>query len=105
MEALNSPQLQRIVEKLEPYEPERIVLFGSHARGEADEYSDLDLVIIKDTPKRFLDRLEIVYRYIQPDFALDALVYTPGEFAAMVEAGNPFIEQILREGVVLYERT
>lgn len=42
MEGFHSLQLKRIIEKLGLYEPECIVLFGSHARGEADEYSDLE---------------------------------------------------------------
>ncbi len=93
----------RLVESLQPYAPEKILLFGSCARGEDDTYSDVDIVVIKDTQQRFLDRLAAVYEHVCPDYALDVLVYTPGEFAAMSAAGNPFIEQVLREGIVLYE--
>lgn len=39
------------------YAPERIILFGSFAYGEPDEDSDIDLLIIKDTHERFLDRM------------------------------------------------
>ena len=46
------------------YAPERIVLFGSHAYGTPDEGSDIDLLIIKDTAERFLDRLFTVQRLI-----------------------------------------
>ena len=93
----------RLVASLQPYAPEKILLFGSCARGEDDTYSDIDIVVIKDTQQRFLDRLATVYEHVSPDYALDVLVYTPSEFAAMSAAGNPFIEQVLREGVVLYE--
>lgn len=79
-------------------------MFGSYARGEQDAYSDVDIVVIKDTQERFLDRLATVYEYVCPDFAMDVLVYTPGEFEEMASEGNPLIERIRREGIVLYER-
>jgi predicted nucleotidyltransferase len=44
-------RIQRLLEALERYSPERVYLFGSWARGEADELSDLDVVIIKRTPR------------------------------------------------------
>lgn len=97
-------RIEEIVSSLREYDPERIILFGSHARRDADEYSDLDLVVIKETEERFLDRLKRVYEIMQPDFALDILVYTPGEFAHMLEEGNPFLERVLEEGIVIYER-
>jgi predicted nucleotidyltransferase len=97
-------RIDQIVSSLGEYDPERIILFGSHARRDADEYSDLDLVVIKETEERFLDRLKRVYEIMQPDFALDILVYTPQEFADMLEKGNPFLERVLEEGVIIYER-
>lgn len=97
-------RIEEIVSSLREYEPERIILFGSHARQDADEYSDLDLVVIKETEERFLDRLKRVFDLINPDFALDILVYTPQEFAQMVEEGNVFLERVMEEGIVIYER-
>jgi len=101
---LRRKELAHIVSALKEYDPERIIVFGSHARGEADEHSDLDIVIIKETKERFLDRLKTVYELVQPTFALDVLVYTPGEFAEMRKQSNPFIEMVLKEGVVIYEK-
>lgn len=97
-------RIEEIVSSLRKYDPERIILFGSHARRNADEYSDLDLVVIKETEERFLDRLKRVFDLIDPDFALDILVYTPQEFARMVEEGNPFLERVLEERVIIYEK-
>lgn len=97
-------QLARVIEALKEYDPERIILFGSRARGEEDSYSDLDLVLIKETQERFLDRLEKVFELVQPDFALDVLVYTPEEWARMKEEGNSFVEMVLEEGKIIYER-
>ena len=82
----------------------RAVVFGSYARGEADEYSDIDLVIIKETGTPFLDRytdFEGLFRIIPK--ALQVLVYTPSEFEDMRENGNPFILNVIEDGVVIYE--
>jgi predicted nucleotidyltransferase len=55
---VNDPYLDTIVEILKPYDPERIILFGSRSRGEADELSDYDIIVIKRTKRSFLDRLQ-----------------------------------------------
>lgn len=98
-------RIARVIASLEEYDPQRVILFGSWARGDEDEHSDLDLVIIKETQERFLDRLDRVYELVKPTFAMDALVYTPQEFAEMQERDNPFIEMVLKEGVVIYEKS
>jgi len=98
-------QVTYLVETLSAYDPEQIILFGSQARGEADEYSDLDLVVIKDTDERFLDRLSSVYELAPEVGAMDVLVYTPTEFVALQEEGRPFIQQVIRDGIVLYDRS
>lgn len=97
-------RIAQVVSALREYEPDRIILFGSQARRNADQYSDLDMVIIKETDERFLDRLQTVYELVQPRFAMDVLVYTPQEFTEMQERGNSFVEMVLKEGIVVYER-
>jgi len=77
----------------------KIILFGSVARGEVHRGSDLDLIIIQETDKKFLSRLEPFYRDAR--VAMDILVYTPEEFAAMTE--GVFLKNALRDGVVIYE--
>ncbi|MFQ5987219.1 MAG: nucleotidyltransferase domain-containing protein [Dehalococcoidia bacterium] len=96
--------MKEIVAALKGYDPRRVILLGSLARGEEDRYSDIDLVIIKETEERFLDRINSVYEILQPTRALDVLVYTPEEFEHMRREGNPFIERLLQEGMVIYER-
>lgn len=96
--------IDRVVAGLMGYEPEKVILFGSLARGETDEFSDIDLIVIKDTEERFFQRLLDVTAYLPRDVTIDALVYTPGEIEAMVKGGNPFIQQALEEGQVLYEK-
>jgi predicted nucleotidyltransferase len=81
----------------------KAIVFGSVARGEADEWSDLDLVIVADTARPFLERYRDFEGIYDVWRRLDLLIYTPDEFAEMVREGRPFIEQVLREGVVVHE--
>lgn len=87
------------------YQPERVILFGSMARDAVSEWSDLDFVIIKDTPLPFLQRLREVVLLCRPTVGVDFLVYTPAEWAQMIEKRNPFaVEEVIRRGKVIYER-
>ncbi len=97
-------KLKRVIECIKQYNPEKIIVFGSYARGDIDEYSDLDLVVIKKTNKRFLERLIEVAKLIDNDLGkVDVFVYTPEEFKMMKENKNPFIEKVIKEGKVVYE--
>jgi predicted nucleotidyltransferase len=94
-----------VLEALRPYGAERIYVFGSVARGEADELSDIDLVIIKETDRPFLERLREVARLLPPDIGgVDILVYSPEEFSAMLADGNAFAETVVDEGRLVYDR-
>ncbi len=98
-------RIRKIIEALRPYEPECIYLFGSWARGEADELSDVDIVVIKRTVQPFLVRLREAGSLLPAEAgAVDLLVYTPEEFEAMTKDGNPFAEMIAEEAIVVYGR-
>jgi len=85
------------------YQPEKVILFGSMASGTVHEWSDLDLVIVKDTSKPFLQRLTEVALLCRARVGVDFLVYTPNELAQMVADKNPFIlEEVIQRGKVLY---
>jgi uncharacterized protein len=87
------------------YHPEKVILFGSMASGVVREWSDLDLAIIKETSLPFLQRLKEVALLCRAPVGVDYLVYTPEEFAEMVQRRNPFIlEEVVRKGKVLYEQ-
>lgn len=82
---------------------ERLILFGSYARGRADLLTDLDLVVVQRSERSFLDRLVELYRRIGPlPVDADILVYTPEEWEHIRE--TPFGRRILQEGEVLYEK-
>jgi len=84
------------------YHPERVYLFGSAARGDDDEYSDLDFAVIAKSSLKFIDRLLESIKFVD-DTRSDILVYTPAEFEEMVAKGNDFAANILK-GRLLYEK-
>lgn len=93
----------RIIAAFKPFDPEKIILFGSHARDESDEWSDIDLMVVYHTDKPFLERLTELYLAWNIPKAVDILAYTPEEFAGMCDE-SPFVQDSVREGVVLYEK-
>jgi predicted nucleotidyltransferase len=86
------------------YHPDRIILFGSLAQGRVWDWSDVDLVVVKQTALPFLDRVNEVLRVLQPRVGLDVLVYTPEEFERLSRERPFFREEILAKGKTLYER-
>lgn len=94
-----------IVKNLLPYDPEKIILFGSFSRDDNREYSDIDLIIIKKTNERFLDRIKKSSRMISGSpHPVDILVYTPEEFEALSRQNTPFSKNMLSDSIVLYEK-
>ncbi len=96
-------QLDRLVDELKQYGAQKVILFGSAARGDVDEHSDLDLVVVKPTAMGFVERLGDVVRRCPSGLGADIIVYTPEEFQRMQELKNPFLDDVLREGKILYE--
>ncbi len=98
-------ELTRIVANLRSYEPQQVILFGSFARGDYHALSDIDLLIVKETKTPFVERIGQVLALCGGDGTLpvEPLVYTPEELRQMQQSRNPFIEQVLTEGIVIYE--
>lgn len=98
-------ELGRIVELVKQrYTPERIILFGSLARGGAGEGSDIDLVVVKRTQKRFVERSLDLVRLTRPMVSVDFVVYTPEEFDRFAADPASFQQRvILKTGKVLYD--
>jgi HEPN domain-containing protein/predicted nucleotidyltransferase len=98
--------LDAVVERLiAGYDPDRIILFGSRASGDADEDSDIDLLVVKETDRRPLERgIEVERLLADRRVSLDVLVYTPREMLDLYAAGSPLIEAVVESGRVLYMR-
>lgn len=99
-------ELQRVTADIVAlYDPEKIVLFGSLARGQVSESSDIDLVIVKKTDKKFWERQKELASLIRPRIACDMLIYTPQEWDDAVAEGREFVEHDVKgQGKVIYER-
>ena len=88
-----APHVQRAI---------KVIAFGSVARGESDQWSDLDLIVVAETDRPFLERFKDFAGLYDVWPALDLLVYTPAELQRMVAEENPLVTQALREGVILH---
>lgn len=87
------------------FDPEKIILFGSHAYGKIRKYSDVDLLIIMRSDLRPALRSTEVYRLFRPHpVAMDIMVRTPEEVKYRTSIGDFFIQEILTKGKTLYER-
>ena len=98
-------ELERWIEILKnQYYPEKIILFGSFAHGRVGRWSDIDLVIVKETHETFLDRIKEVLLLLQPKVGVDILVYTPQEVIDLSTRGTFIKKEILSKGITLYEK-
>lgn len=98
-------ELERILKVLyAEYSPEELILFGSLAEGKIEETSDIDLIIIKRTNKRFTERIGEVIEICKPKMAVDFIVYTPEEFSSLKERERFIKEEVVEKGKVIYEK-
>lgn len=86
------------------YRPDKVILFGSLAKGDINEGTDIDLFIIKsDAPELGVDRIRELDAMIKYTLATDFIVYKPEEVEQRLKLGDPFIKGIIEEGKVLYD--
>ena len=93
--------VSEIVSKIKKqFKPQKVILFGSYAWGNPTEDSDIDLFIIMESSLRRDKRaLQVQKMFSQRTFPLDIIVYTPEEVKQSLERGNPFIREIMSQGV------
>jgi len=98
--------LEAIIARLvERFDPEKIILFGSHATGEADERSDVDLLIVAETNLPPAERYVAARRALAGlPFAFDVFLKTPDEYRRRRHVVNHLVYFADRYGKLLYER-
>lgn len=99
-------QIEELTRRIrEGLDPERIVLFGSYARGDASEHSDVDLLVVAETSLPPHERFGTVRRLLA-DYAasFDIIVKTPEEYARWRSVVNHIVYFADKHGKVLYER-
>lgn len=98
--------IKGMVERLvAEYAPLKVILFGSRIHGVPTPDSDVDLLIIKETSKRFIDRWVAVQQFLtgtHRGIPLETIVLTPQEVEDRLSIGDQFIAEILEEGELLY---
>jgi uncharacterized protein len=66
---------------VEHFHPQKIILFGSYAYGAPRPESDVDLLVVMDTPLRTIQQAQKIRQHLDPLFGLDLVVYTPENLA------------------------
>ena len=88
------------------YDPVKIILFGSHARGEAGPESDIDLlVVLPEVANKRQAAVAIRRAFTDLPVPKDIVVTTPEEIARRGDVVGTVLRSALREGKVLYERS
>jgi predicted nucleotidyltransferase len=102
----NDVLLDDIVRRIvETAQPEKIILFGSRARGDARPNSDFDLLVIKESSEPGYRRDAPLYHALAGlNVEVDVLVYTPEEVADWAQVPQAFVTTATREGKIVYER-
>ncbi|MBF0294077.1 MAG: nucleotidyltransferase domain-containing protein [Magnetococcales bacterium] len=95
---------------VEMADPEQVILFGSHARGEAQSDSDIDLLVVESAPfgperSRYREMARLARAMMRFPVAADILIYSREEIEKFRGASCHLVHQALREGRVLYERS
>ena len=105
-DALLDQMVQAIVAEVDP---EQVILFGSRARGDAREDSDVDLVVVEAEPfgperSRRQELVRLYHALVEFPVSTDILVYSHDDVDYWRDSLNHVLARALREGKVLYER-
>jgi uncharacterized protein len=89
----------------EQFRPQQIILFGSYAYGQPRPESDVDLLVVMETPLKETEQAIQICEAIDYHFGLDLIVRKPATLSKRLALGDFFLREIMTTGHVLYERT
>ena len=102
---IRSSDIRRYVRDVaRTFRPERVVLFGSYAEGQATEDSDVDLLVVMEHEGRDVEQAFAIRRAIPRTFPLDLVVRTPSGLQRRLGEHDTFLTAIWHTGKTLYER-
>ncbi len=106
--------IKKLIHNLKIVNPNKIILLGSHARGDFDDDSDIDLVVILDIdriPESYDKKLDLKIKVrdsiyeLSRQMPIDLIVYTNGEFEQLRKQQTSFYNEIIDTGKLIYEKT
>ena len=106
MTPLNDNLVRDIVRRIvDTAKPERVILFGSRARGDARPNSDFDVLVIKESDEpRYRRSVPLYVALADLPVEVEVMVYTPQEVEEWSEVPQAFVTTAVREGTTIYER-
>jgi predicted nucleotidyltransferase len=106
MSSLNEGLVRDIVQRIvDTVQPEKVILFGSRARGDARPNSDFDVLVIKQSDEPRYRRSAPLYMALADlPVEVEVMVYTPEEVEEWSQVPQAFITTAVREGTTIYER-
>jgi predicted nucleotidyltransferase len=94
--------VRQIVQK---FQPQQVILFGSYTSEHPRPESDVDLLVVMETPLRETEQAVRICQAIDYHFGLDLIVRTPASLARRLALGDPFLQEAVSKGKTLYGRT
>lgn len=101
-------EIKKLTEILKHYHPQKMILFGSAAKGKPNKESDIDICIIKKFKNSKLNEKKTIFDLLWQHnfnylFDPDIQLYHPDRFEKELQRGDPFLEEIIK-GKVIYEK-
>ncbi len=99
--------IQIVVNRIaEEFKPEKIILFGSHAYGNPQPWSDVDLLVVMESELSAHDQRLKIAKFLRPrPFKIDVLTRTPADLEKRTAMGDYFLREIVKKGKVVYQRS
>jgi len=91
-------------QKAEKFQPSKIILFDSYAYGNPRPESDVDVLVIMDSPLKESEISFQIRNSIENHFGIDLVAKTPKDLKRRIDLGEVFLSEIVRKGKVVYER-
>jgi len=106
MNSLSDELVREIVRRIvDTAQPDKVIMFGSHARGDARPNSDVDVLVIKPSDEpRYRRSVPLYVALADLPVEVEVMVYTPEEVAEWSEVPQAFVTTAVREGKTIYER-
>jgi len=105
--SMNEDLIAEIVRRIvKAAQPEKIILFGSRARGDARPDSDFDLLVIKHSQEpRYRRSVALYVALADLPAEVELMVYTPEEVEEWSQVPQAFVTTAVHEGIAVYERS